>query len=223
MCGRFTLSVEDPNDIASALGVPLDQVPESWIARYNVAPMQRHFLVRQDLEDRALVSARWGLTNHWAKDNKRSSRQINARAETVVERPAYRQAFKARRCVIPADGFYEWTGPKTERMPHWISPRDGGLLLFAGLYESWEREPDDWEMTFTIITTSANALMEPLHDRMPVILSDDATDQWLFEDASGDALRALLRPAAEDLLAVRDASPLVNSVKNEGPELLATG
>ena len=223
MCGRFTLSVEDRGDVATALGIPVEQVPDSWVARYNIAPMQRHFVVRQDREDRELVAARWGLVNHWAKDNKHAGRQINARAETVAERPAYRQAFKARRCVIPADGFYEWSGPKGSRQPHWFHPRDGGVLLFAGLYESWEREPDERETTFTIITTEANALMEPIHDRMPVILADDAADEWLFEETGADRLRTLLRPSLDDLLTVRDASPLVNSVKNEGPALLAAG
>ncbi len=221
MCGRFTLSVEDRDELAASLGIPAEQVPDSWIARYNIAPMQRHFVVRQDREDRQLVVARWGLVNHWAKDNKRAGRQINVRAETVAERPAYRQAFAARRCLIPADGFYEWTGPKKERMPHWFHPPGGGLLLFAGLYESWQREPDERETTFTIITTEANALMEPFHDRMPVILGDDAADEWLFEETDDERLHALLRPPHDDLLVVRDASPLVNSVRNEGLELLA--
>ena len=221
MCGRFTLSVEDRGEVAAALGIPVEQVPDSWIARYNIAPMQRHFVVRQDRDDRDPVVARWGLVNHWAKDNKRASRQINARAETVAERPAYRQAFSARRCVVPADGFYEWSGPKGSRQPHWVHAREGGLLLFAGLYESWEREPDERETTFTIITTEANALMEPIHDRMPVILADDAADEWLFEGTGAERLQALLRPALDEVLAVRDASPLVNSVKNEGAELLA--
>lgn len=221
MCGRFTLSVEGREELAAAIGVPVEQVPDSWNARYNIAPMQRHFVVRQEREDRDLLVARWGLVNHWAKDNKRAGRQINARAETVAERPAYRQAFTARRCVIPADGFYEWSGPRQARQPHWFHPHDGGLLLFAGLYESWQREPEEREETFTIITTEANALVEPIHDRMPVILSDDVADEWLFEGTPAERLHALLRPAPDDLLTVRDISPLVNSVKNEGAALLA--
>ena len=113
--------------------------------------------------------------------------------------------------------------PEGVTQPHWFRPHDGELLLFAGLYESWQREPGERETTFTIITTEANALMESIHDRMPVILADDAADEWLFEGTGAERLHALLRPALDDLLTVRDVSPLVNSVKNEGPELLAAG
>ena len=119
--------------------------------------------------DRQALRASWGLINHWAKDRKTGFKQINARAETVHERPAFRDAFKKRRCVVPAVGFYEWQGQKEKRTPLWFHRPDGGLLLFAGLYESWQPEPDTWEPTYTIITTEANGLISRVHDRMPVI------------------------------------------------------
>ena len=152
-------------------------------------------------EDRELLPAKWGLVNSWAKDAKRAAAQINARAETLESRPAFKSAFAERRCVVPADGFFEWTGPKTARQPLWFHRPDGGLLLFAGLYEYWQPTPGEWERTFTIVTTEANKLMEPVHDRMPVILADDAVDAWLLP-ASRRTPRScseLLVPAAEAL------------------------
>lgn len=222
MCGRYTLTLADRAALALQLGVPLDAIPEDAIRpRYNIAPLQRAPIVRLRREDREALVARWGLVNPWAKDAKRAARQINARAEAVDSRPAYRQAFQSRRCVVPADGFYEWTGPKSKRRPLWFHCPDGGLIWFAGLYEVWWPAPDVAETTFTILTTTANALVAPVHDRMPVILPDAVVDDWLFNDEGKQAaLKALLVPSADDLLVSTPASPLVNSVRNEGPELL---
>lgn len=218
MCGRFTLST-----VAKQAARELGIAPETWlkmvpVPRFNVAPMQRHPIVRMDREDRKLLLASWGLVNTWAKDNARAGRQINARAETVDTRPAYRAAFKSRRCVVPADGFYEWTGPKSRRQPLWFHRPDGGLILFAGLFEAWYPEPDQPETTSTIITTAANALLAPVHDRMPVILSDEAADAWMFERTdTNTALKDLLVPAPDDWLIGTPVSPRVNSVKNDDP------
>lgn len=223
MCGRFTLTNGDPEWVATQLEVPLPQIAQ-YRPRYNVAPMQRHFIVRGNEHAREAIEARWGLVNVWAKDNSRASRQINARGETVAERPAFRSAFRSRRCVVPADGFYEWSGPRGKRQPHWIRPVDSSLMLMAGLYEDWYPEPDMPETTFTIITTTPNATTSSIHDRMPVILSRDDVDDWLFTPKEDAALMLpLLRPAPDELLTVSDASPLVNSVKNDGPELLDAG
>jgi putative SOS response-associated peptidase YedK len=146
---------------------------------------------------------------------------VNAKAETVDSLPSFRGAFEKRRCVVPSDGFYEWRGPKTMREPLWIHPADGGLLLFARLYEAWQRDPGKWQTTFTIVTTAANRLLEPIQNRMPVILDEAAADDWMNpRERDPRSLKRLLVPAAADLLTVRPASPLVNSVKNEGPELL---
>jgi putative SOS response-associated peptidase YedK len=129
------------------------------------------FLTTRD-ESRKVIAATWGLVNAWAKDASRASMCIKAKAETVDRLPSFREAFERRRCVVPADGFYEWRGPKTRCEPLWICPVDEGLLLFAGLYEAWQREPGEWQTTFTIITTSANRLLERIHNRMPVILDE---------------------------------------------------
>jgi putative SOS response-associated peptidase YedK len=222
MCGRFTLTRQDRVSLARELGVPVGQLPEDkYRPRYNIAPTNRHWVVRMEYEDRELLRARWGLINHWAKDSKVGYRQINARAETLEKRPAFRDAFKKRRCVVPADGFYEWAGSKGERQPIWFHRPDGGLILFAGLYESWQPEPGEWEPTFTIITTDANATLEPVHNRMPVILPDQAVDDWLYARSSDPAaLKELLVPAENDLLVGTPVSTRVNSIKNDDPACL---
>ncbi len=220
MCGRYTLTYRQAEQLARELGVPIEQLAE-YEPRYNIAPTQRQWIVRMELEDREALRARWGLINRWAKDGKSAFRTINARAETVHQRPSFRDAFKKRRCVVPADGFYEWTGQKSKRMPLWFHRPDAGLLLFAGLYESWQPEPDVWEPTYTIITTEANAVVGGVHDRMPVILPEDRVDDWLFpKETDFDKLRGLLVPARDDLLVSTAVSPDVNSVKNDNPSLV---
>jgi putative SOS response-associated peptidase YedK len=133
----------------------------------------------------------------------------------------FREAFLQRRCVVPADGFYEWTGPKAKRQPLWIHTRAGGLMLFAGLYESWYPEGDRHEVTFTIVTCEANAAIAEFHDRMPVVLDERAAEDWMNpQERDPLSLKRLLVSASDDLLVIQPASPLVNSVKNEGPTLL---
>ena len=178
MCGRFTMTYEDVEFIAAGLGVPVEQL-NLYKPRYNVAPTDQHPILRMAYEERAVEFAKWGLINWWQKDAKSAFKQINARAETIDTSPAFREVFKQKRCVIPNDGFFEWTGPKTDRQPTWIHRPDGQMLLFAGLWEAWKVRPNEYETTFTIITTSANDLMAPIHDRMPVILSPDAVDAWI--------------------------------------------
>ena len=161
------------------------------------------------------------MVNSWASDNGRARQCINAKAERLEERRTFREAFLQRRGAVPADGFYEWRGPKTQREPVWIHPRDGGLLLFAGLYESWQARPGEWQRTFTIITTQANGLIRPIHGRMPVILDERTAEDWMNRnEAEPRRLKGLLVPAPEERLLITPASPLVNSVKNDGPELL---
>jgi len=146
---------------------------------------------------------------------------INAKAETIDKLPSFRGAFEKRRCIVPADGFYEWHGPRARREPLWIHPADGALLLFAGLFEAWQFQPGEWQTTFTIITTDANRLLEPIHNRMLVILDEAGAADWMnLREPHPLSLKRLLAPAPDDLLVVRPASLLVNSVKNEGPELL---
>jgi putative SOS response-associated peptidase YedK len=220
MCGRFTLTWEDLNALADELGVGQEYLAD-YKPRYNVAPLQRHFIVTKEYENRKLVQAKWGLVNHWARDASWAARLINAKAETVEKLASFRDAFKKRRCVIPADGFYEWRGPKGKREPLWIHRTDGKLLLFAGLYEAWQKDQGQLETTFTIITCPPNAVMASIHNRMPVILSVKDAEDWMNpRDEHPLDLKRLLVPAPDDLLVTQRASPLVNYVQNDGPELL---
>ena len=205
--------------LAAQLGVPIESLTD-YRPRYNIAPTDPHWIVRTKYEEREILPARWGLVNHWMTDRKQAFKNINARAETVRKTPAFRHAFAERRCVVPADGFFEWTGPKENRQPIWFHRPDGGLILFAGLYESWKPSPDEWERTFTIITTNANDLVTPIHNRMPVIMEDDAVDDWLYARQSPESLIELLRPAPEEMLVATPVSARVNSVKNDDPEVL---
>ncbi len=220
MCGRFTITRRDGNSLAAELGVPADSFVD-YRPRYNVAPMQKHFIVRIKYENREVIPARWGLVKSGAKDASMAAKCINARSETVEARPAFRDAFQKRRCVVPADGFFEWSGPKTARQPAWFHREDGRLVLFAGLYEAWQKEPSVWETTFTIITTTANAVVGQYHDRMPVILADRDADDWMDPRAADPlALKRLLVPAPADLLIATPVSPKINNVRNDSPELL---
>jgi putative SOS response-associated peptidase YedK len=220
MCGRFTLSRHDAEELALELGVPVESLRD-YRPRYNIAPTDQHWIVRVKREDRELLPAGWGLVNSWAKDKKRAAAQINARAETLTSRPAFKEAFKERRCVVPADGFFEWIGPKTARQPIWFHRADGGLILFAGLYEYWQSGPDQWERTFTIVTTDANEVVGRVHDRMPVILGNEAADAWILPKQNAAVLGELLLPAAEDLLIATPVSSRANSVKNDDPAVLS--
>ena len=223
MCGRFTITRRDGNMLAAELGVAADSFVD-YRPRYNVAPTQMHYVIRIKFENREVLPARWGLVNTWAKDASAAAKNINARAETANTRPTFREAFIKRRCVVPADGFFEWTGPKTARQPTWFHREDNQLLLFAGLYESWRPKPDQWETTFTILTTDANALTRQYHDRMPVILADRDADDWMDPRAPEPlALKKLLVPAPADLLIATPVSPDVNDVENDSPDLLKSG
>jgi putative SOS response-associated peptidase YedK len=219
MCGRFTMSRRDAEELALELGVPLESLRD-YRPRYNIAPTDQHWLLRVKYEERELLPARWGLVNSWAKDNKRAAQQINARAETLESRAAFKGAFAERRCVVPADGFFEWTGPKTARQPIWFHRPQGGLILFAGLYEYWQTGPYQWERTFTIVTTDANEVVGRVHDRMPVILAEEGADAWLLPNQEVSDLRTLLAPAPEALLIATAVSPRANSVRNDDPAVL---
>jgi putative SOS response-associated peptidase YedK len=222
MCGRFTLTWDHWRRIADALGVEDEgEAAASYRPRFNIAPTDEHFIIASEFERRRARRARWGLVNRWAKDNRRASQCINAKAETLEQRATFSEAFQQRRCVVPADGFFEWVGPKTKRQPLWIHPRAGGLLLFAGLYESWYPAKDRPEATFTIVTCPANTKIAAIHDRMPVVLDERAADDWMNpRERDPLSLKRLLIPAPNDLLAMQSASPLANNVKNEGPALL---
>jgi putative SOS response-associated peptidase YedK len=222
MCGRFTLTWEEWRRVAEALRIDDDSdVAANYGPRFNIAPTDKHFIVTSEFERRRVQRARWGLVNRSATDNLRASQCINAKAEMLEQRATFREAFQQRRCVVPADGFYEWTGPKGKRQPLWIHPRAGDLMLFAGLHESWYPEPNKPEVTFTIVTCSANEVIGEIHDRMPMILNERAAEDWMNpREEDPLSLKRLLVPAPSELLVMQPASPLANSVKNEGPALL---
>ena len=222
MCGRF-VSASPPDEIARYFDA---EAPEALLEpSYNVAPTNDIYAVLDDGGVRRLDAFHWGLVPIWAKDPRQGSKMINARAETLAAKNAYKPAFKRRRCIIPADGFYEWKkipGQKTKQ-PHFIHRPDGEPLAFAGLWEVW-RGPDkqgDPLRSCTIVTTSANETMQPLHDRMPVILPASAWEQWL-DPANDDieTLGKLLVPAPPELIVTHPVSTEVNSVRNKGAELI---
>jgi putative SOS response-associated peptidase YedK len=220
VCGRFTLTYRKAELLAAELGVPAESLQADYRPRYNIAPTDRHWIVRARYEDRELLPARWGLVNSWAKDRKSGFKNINARSETVQTQPAFRDAFKTRRCVVPADGFFEWMGPRESRQPIWFHRPDGGLILFAGLYESWQSAPGEWERTFTILTTDPNSIVAEVHNRMPAILPEESVEEWTYLRQQPSALLELLRPAHDGLLVATPVSSRVNSVKNDDPDCL---
>lgn len=222
MCGRFA-STTPPDKLAAYFGAETPADPDDVEPDYNVAPTRDVPVVRVREDIRHLDYLRWGLVPRWAKDLRIGSKMINARAETVATKNSFRSAFARRRCLVTADGFYEWKrlDPKTKQ-PMYISRIDGDPLAFAGLYERWSDAEGLREIhTFTIITTTPNATMEPIHDRMPVLLAPKHWDQWL-EPANDDIddLSKLLVPAPEGLLHAYAVSDQVNNVRNNESSLL---
>ncbi len=226
MCGRF-VSTAPPADLAAHFGAAV--APEASLEpNWNVAPTQDVWAVVADGQgDRHLDAFFWGLVPSWAKDVKVGSRMINARGETLAEKPAFRKPFATRRCIVPAAGFYEWKrlGPQKRppKQPMFIARADGAPLAFAGLWSVW-RGPDGEQpplRSLTIVTTSPNATMAPIHDRMPVVLPEDAWARWLDpDDHDVEGLGGLLVPAPDDLLHVHPVGDAVGNVRNNGPELL---
>ena len=224
MCGRFTQRYTWRDVVAfSRLGAAAPAL--NLRPCYNLAPSQRAAVVRADGGERRLALLRWGLIPTWAKEPRIGHRLINARAETVAQKPAFRAAYRRRRALVPVDGFYEWVRRGDAREPWLVFPRDRGLMAFAGLWERWrvpdgarlsaslaEYGPGDTLETFTVLTTEANAAMRPLHHRMPVILPPEAFGAWL----SGGEVA--LGPAPDGLLAMHAVNPRVNSPRHDDPE-----
>lgn len=225
MCGRF-VSTSPPDELAAYFGATA--APEASLEpNYNVAPTQDVLAVVEDGGERHLDAFFWGLVPSWAKDVKIGSRMINARAETLAEKSAFKKSFETRRCLVPASGFYEWKklggGSKPKKQPMFIARADGEPLAFAGLWSVWRGPDKDQEplRSLTIVTTTPNRLMASVHDRMPVILPEEHWTTWLDRDNHDlDALGRLLVPATDDLLTLTPVSTLVNNVRNNGPELL---
>lgn len=225
MCGRY-VSATPPDQIAAYFDT---EAPEVLLERsYNVAPTQDVYAVLADGGVRHLDAFHWGLVPSWAKDAKIGSRMINARAETLADKGAFKAAFMRRRCIVPADGFYEWrkdpdAPAKAKKQPFFVHRPDGQPYAFAGLWEVWRGPNKDQEplRSLTIITTAANGPMGEVHDRMPVLLDEGAWDTWLDrENEDLDLLGRLLVPAPASLIAMHPISTEVNSVRNDGPQLI---
>ncbi len=215
MCGRFTLSTPTAN---LAKLFDLDSVP-NLEPRYNIAPTQAVLAVRSTREGlgRELALMRWGLIPSWSKDPAIGSSLINARSETVAEKPSFRTAFKRRRCLIPADGFFEWQKQERAKQPYFIGLADRQPFAFAGLWEHWEGADGSVLDTCTILTTTANATIRPLHDRMPVILDPADYTTWLDAATHPDYLFHLLHPYPAEAMITYPVSTLVNNVANDVP------
>jgi putative SOS response-associated peptidase YedK len=219
MCGRFTQQRPTAELAALFDAEPLVEDPGG---HFNLAPTDPAAVVVERRERRALTSYAWGLIQPWAKDARVAARQINARAETVATSGAFRDSFLRRRCIVPVDGFYEWQSDGSARRPYLIRRIDQAPMALAGLWSGW-RDPatDTVRRTFTIVTTTPNDRIAPLHDRMPVIL--DPADWSLWLDPTLDdigELHGLLRPAPAEPLEILAVSTLVNNVRNDGPELV---
>jgi len=242
MCGRYASS-RRPEDLVEEFEIDKVEVKETLAPDYNVAPTKQVYAVVQrpvgagdepGPTERQLRTVKWGLVPFWAKDPSVGNRMINARMETVHEKPAYRRPFASRRCLLPADGYFEWypTEQRTKagkpmKQPFFIHPADGGVLAMAGLYEIWrdptksEDDPQRFLWSCTVITTSAEDSVGHIHDRMPLMVERDRWAAWL-DPAGGDVedLKRLLVPAAPGRLEAYPVSTAVNSVRNNGPELL---
>ena len=219
MCGRFTLrtSRKALAEAFQLFDADMADMPELR-PRYNIAPTQQVAAVRiRDDGRRQLVLLKWGLIPSWVDVPSIGNRMINARGETVASKPAFRSAFKSRRCLILADGFYEWQKRGAKKQPYCIGLSSGQPFAFAGLWEHWRRDDQTIE-SCTIITTGANELMEPLHDRMPVILPPPRYAQWLDPKSVGSDLETLLEPYPANEMAAYPVSTVVNNPRNDMPE-----
>lgn len=215
MCGRYTLAVP-AGELVETFDVPALQF--DWLPRYNIAPGQLVPVLAEDSRGRRIGLLEWGFVPAWKDEPGRP--MINARAETVASKPTFREAFARRRCLVPADGFFEWH----ERRPYWIHPREGGLVCFAGVWESWRRPGREPRHTLAILTTAANEDVQALHDRMPVVIAAADRSVWLSGGGAGDRhedLQKLLRPATPGTFVHHEVSKRVNRTAEDDAELIA--
>ncbi len=222
MCGRMTQ--QRPTSELAEIFEAEDRIDAPG-GRFNLAPTDDAAVVVQREEARAITAYRWGLIPHWSDTPKTGNRMFNARAETIDRQPAFRYAFSKRRCLVPVDAYYEWKRAGSIRQPYAIVRPDGRPIALAGLWAGWKDE-DTGEVirSFTVVTTSANEMMAPIHDRMPVMIPEDTWERWLDSSRTAGAglseLKGLLVPSEEGWLELYPVSRLVNSVRNDGPELL---
>jgi putative SOS response-associated peptidase YedK len=222
MCGRFTLTDPDPARIRARFGLDESTKVGDEVPRYNIAPTDPVLAIRPNEHgQRELGRLRWGLfPGRWA-ERRSGPPLINARAETLGRQPAFAESFRERRCLIPADGFYEWRDAESGKTPVWISLADGELFAFAGIWAALPSRDGSADLhSCAIVTCEPNELIRPIHDRMPVVLTPDAEARWLEPGAREEEVASLLVPAPEDLLVVREVVDAVNDVREDGPHLL---
>lgn len=233
MCGRFTLDIDERFYPRFRLSGNVIEQLKDWQARYNIAPNQTSLVILPGNEatqknsqevHNIVTEMRWGLVPFWSKDSKGSYKMINAKAETVLEKPAYRQAVTQRRCIIPASGFYEWQVEGNAKQPFYIQAAEHDYLALAGLYEIWHDSMTNLDLeTFTIITTAPNDDMKPLHDRMPLILNDPEVEaDWLNTETDKDRIAEILREIPGLKLASYPVAKLVNSPSVDNKTLIET-
>ncbi|MGI9018443.1 MAG: SOS response-associated peptidase [Euzebya sp.] len=235
MCGRYVATkdvdgllkmfVVDERDPRAKAGTPSSDVHVTWTgeANYNVAPTDQVPAIVRHEDDLALTKFRWGLVPFWAKDLKVGARMINARSESITTKSAFAESFERRRCLLPADGFYEWQKADRARLPWFVARSDGEPMVFAGIWSSWRDrgEPQaERVLTCSILTTTANDVIRPIHDRMPVVLDRADWDTWLDPQADPETLTQLLTPADDDAISRYRVSTRVNSVANNDPTLV---
>lgn len=221
MCGRFT-ALFSPAELAEVYGVDGVEALALRPSRYNVCPTQEVLAIREDSSGRRLVSPlRWGLVPHWAKDLSVGTKMINARSETVHEKPAFRSAIKTRRCIIQGSGWYEWAAVSGKKIPYYFTRRDGTPCSFAGIWEIWRAPEGELIETCSILTTDANELVRSVHDRMPVLLAPEDFGPWLdLELTNPVEVQHLYRPFAEDHLQVWEVATVVNSTRHNTEECI---
>ena len=217
MCGRFTQS-KSLGEYQQRFGFSAGQL--GFAPRFNLAPGQEALAVLAGDGGRRGEMLRWGLVPSWAKDERVGYKMINARAETVADKPAYRGPFQRTRCLIPADGFFEWAPAPGGKQPYFLARKDGEPFALAGLWDQWSGPEGEKLRSFTIVTTQANRVVRPIHDRMPVMLAREDEKAWLDREASPEELAKLLRPYAAQDMQARAVSQRVNSPAGEGPELI---
>lgn len=224
MCGRYAMfgpvSVSRQGKAAlDDLGVDLESALDQREPLYNIAPTQKPPILAHTDDGYTVKATRWGLIPSWAKNEKIGSRLINARVETVTEKPSFRAAFKKRRCLVPASGYFEWKGETGHKQPYFIHDPDGDLLMFAGLWEGWKASDDaEWLHTFTIITGEPGKVSGDIHDRQPVILTPSSWQEWLTDEP--DVAAAVLQEVPEAKLTYFPVSKAVGSPRNKGAELV---
>lgn len=221
MCGRFTLRTPG-NQVIEQFDLDFADDPAEFVPRYNIAPTQLHPIVRG--ADRQVTFMKWGLVPFWSKDPKSGAKMINARSETITTKPAFRNAVKRKRCLVPADGYFEWVREGKKKKPFWIRMADERPFMMAGLWEKWrDKTVEDSPPleTFTVLTTTSNSLTSDIHDRMPVILHQNDYDPWLDPDTEdGNELTYLFEPFDSEMMRLDEVNDRVNSVRNDDEQCI---